>query len=205
MNINTQAKMLRALESKTFQRIGSSRTLEMDVRLITSSNKDLETEIKAGKFREDLFYRINVVPIQVPPLRDRKPDIPPLVELFLSNLSKQSSAPPKTMSEEAVALLQQYHWQGNVRELKNLVERLFIMAKGETIQVSDLPHPYNPDNEDTPDPERRWLFTLDSLEDARTAFEREYLRRKMGQAKGNAKAVAKACGTTVKYIQKRLS
>ncbi|HCY85460.1 MAG TPA: Fis family transcriptional regulator, partial [Desulfobacteraceae bacterium] len=205
MNINTQAKMLRALESKTFQRIGSSRTLEMDVRLITSSNKNLETEIKNGNFREDLFYRINVVPIQVPPLRERKADIPMLVDVFLEALSKQSSEPRKTMSGDALELLQQYPWNGNVRELKNLVERLSIMVKGQTIETSDIPQPYNPDHAGVSKRERRWLFTMDSLEDARTVFEEEFLRRKVDEAGGDIKSVAKTCGTTVKYIKKRIS
>ncbi|MCG8615640.1 MAG: sigma-54 dependent transcriptional regulator [Desulfobacterales bacterium] len=205
MNINTQAKILRALESKTFQRIGSSRTLEMDVRLITSSNKNLETEIKNGNFREDLFYRINVVPIQVPPLRERQDDIPMLVDVFLEALSKQSSDPRKTMSGDALELLKQYPWKGNVRELKNLVERLSIMVKGESIETSDIPQPYNPDHTDESGQERRWLFTLDNLEEARTSFEQEFLRRKVDQAGGDIKAVAKDCGTTVNYIKKRIS
>lgn len=205
MNINTQAKILRALESKTFQRIGSSRTLEMDVRLVTSSNKDLEAEIKAGTFREDLFYRINVVPVTVPPLRDRKSDIPMLVDTFLDALSKQSPDPRKTMSGDAVALLQQYDWKGNVRELKNLLERLSIMVKAETIDVPDIPHPYNPDYAGAPQPERRRLFSMESLEEARVAFEQEFFRRKADQAGGDLKTVAKACGTSVAYVKKRIS
>ncbi len=205
MNIKTQAKMLRALESKTFQRIGSSRTLEMDVRLITSSNKELEEEIQKGTFREDLFFRINVIPIHVPPLRERKADIPMLVDTFLDKLSKQSSDPKKALSKDALELLGQYHWQGNVRELKNLVERLSIMVKGETIEKEDIPQPYNPDFTKAPQSEKRWLFTLDNLDEARSAFEQEFLRRRVEQADGDLKAVAKKIGTTVKYIKKRIS
>ncbi|MCG8638000.1 MAG: sigma-54 dependent transcriptional regulator [Desulfobacterales bacterium] len=205
MNIKTQAKMLRALESKTFQRIGSSRTLEMDVRLITSSNKDLEEEIQEGNFREDLFFRLNVIPIHVPPLRERKADIPMLVDTFMDKLSKQSSDPKKSLSKEALDLLGHYHWQGNVRELKNLVERLCIMVKGEIIEKEDIPQPYNPDFSKETRSERRWLFSLDNLEEARIAFEQEFLRLRVEQAGGDLKAVAKKIGTTVNYIKKRIS
>ncbi len=144
MNIKTQAKILRALESKTFQRIGGGRTLHMDVRLIASSNKDLEKEIKAGNFRQDLYFRLNVIPIHVPPLRDRKEDIPQLVDTFLDKLSKQSSQKKKTISDDALQLIADYDWPGNVRELKNLMERLTIMVEQDIIDVEDLPQPYNP-------------------------------------------------------------
>jgi len=205
MNINTQAKILRALESKTFTRIGSTRTLEMDVRLITSTNKNLEEEIAAERFREDLFYRLNVIPIHVPPLRDRTADIPVLVDTFLEKSAEQSSTRAKTLSQEAMDLLIQYHWQGNVRELKNLVERLSIMVEGGTVTKEDIPHPYNPNFENRDKPERRWLFTIDNLDQARTAFEQEFLRKKAEQMDGDLKTLAKKIGTTVKYIQKRIS
>ena len=205
MNINTQAKILRALESKTFQRIGSTRTLEMDVRLITSTNKNLKEEIAAGSFREDLFYRLNVIPIQVPPLRDRKADIPMLVETFLKKAADQSSTPVKALTPEAMDLLIQTHWQGNVRELKNLVERLSIMVKGDVVTKDDIPHPYNPDCENSGKTERRWLFSIDNLDQARTAFEQEFLRIKAEQMDGDLKTLAKQIGTTVKYIKKRIS
>jgi len=147
MNISTQAKILRALESKTFQRIGGGRTLHMDVRIIASSNKDLKKEIKAGNFREDLYFRLNVIPIQVPSLRDRKEDIPILVDTFLEKLSKQSSGKKKTLSEKGLKILASYDWQGNVRELRNLMERLSIMVESDNIAVADIPQPYNPECE----------------------------------------------------------
>ena len=145
MNIKTQAKILRALESKTFQRIGGGRILQMDVRLIASSNKDLENEIKTGNFRQDLYFRLNVIPIHVPPLRERKEDIPQLVNTFLDKFSRQSSENKKTISENALKLLAAYEWPGNVRELKNLVERLSIMVKQDLIDIADMPQPYNPE------------------------------------------------------------
>ncbi|WDP92139.1 MAG: sigma-54-dependent Fis family transcriptional regulator [Desulfobacter sp.] len=204
MNINTQAKMLRALESKTFQRIGSSRTIKMDVRLITSSNKDLEEEIKRGSFREDLFYRLNVVPIQVPALRDRKEDIPMLVDVFLKKLADKSSSKPKKISQGALELLDQYHWQGNVRELKNLMERLHIMVQTDTIKKEDIPQPYNPEATGGGQAERRWMYTMDSLDEARTAFEHDYIRHKVKEEKGDVAAAAKRMGTSVAFINKRL-
>ncbi len=204
MNINTQAKMLRALESKTFQRIGSSRTIKMDIRLVTSSNKNLEEEIKKGNFREDLFFRINVIPIHVPPLRDRKQDIPMLVDVFLTKLADKTSASPKTMSKSALALLDQYPWQGNVRELKNLMERLHVMVQGSTIEEADIPQPYNPQSPGSDRPDGRWVYTMDNLEDARRAFEQEYIRKKVADEKGDVAAAAKRMGTSVAFINKRL-
>lgn len=143
MNIKTQAKILRALESKTFQRIGGGRTLHMDVRLIFSTNKNLEKSIEAGTFRKDLYFRLNVIPIQVPPLRERKKDIPMLVDTFLEKLSEKSSRIKKTLSQKALDLLVSYNWPGNVRELKNLLERLSIMIESKNIDVDDIPEPYN--------------------------------------------------------------
>jgi two-component system nitrogen regulation response regulator NtrX len=208
MNINTQAKILRALESKTFQRIGGGRTLHMDVRLIASTNKDLEKEIEKGNFRQDLFFRLNVIPIHVPPLRERKGDIPLLVDTFFDKMAMQSSDPKKTIDPEALALLDQYPWQGNVRELKNLVERLSIMVEGDMIGVKELPPPYNPecaiDNAPKESIERRQLFNMDNLDMARKTFEQEYIERKVDQAKGDLKAAAKMIGTSVHYIKKRM-
>jgi len=205
MNINTQAKILRALESKTFQRIGGGRTLHMDVRLIASTNKNLEQEIEKGRFRQDLFFRLNVIPIHVPPLRERTGDIPLLADTFFDKLAKQSSGKKKSLSPEALALLNHYPWQGNVRELKNLVERLSIMVENQLIDVDDIPQPYNPDFTSGKSPERRRLFSMDDLDLARKTFEQEYLRKKVAQAKGDLTETAKRIGTSVHYIKKRIS
>ncbi len=205
MNINTQAKILRALESKTFQRIGGGRTLHMDVRLITSTNKDLKQQIDKGHFRQDLFFRLNVIPIHVPPLRARKEDIPLLVNTFFNKLARHSSEPKKTLSPKALDLLIQYPWQGNVRELKNLIERFSIMVKGKTIEVSDIPRPYNPEFLSEKSIERRQLFFIDNLDLAKKAFEQEYIRRKVVQGNGDLKAVAKQIGTSLPYLKKWMS
>ncbi len=204
MNINTQAKILRALESKTFQRIGGGRTLHMDVRLIASTNKNLEQEIEKGNFRQDLFFRLNVIPIHVPPLRERKGDVPLLVDTFFDKMALQTSDPKKTLSQEALKLLDQYHWQGNVRELKNLVERLYIMVKGDIIGVEDIPHPYNPEFTSEKSIESIPLFNMDNLELARKTFELEFIRKKVDQDKGDLKATAKRIGSSVHYIKKRM-
>jgi two-component system nitrogen regulation response regulator NtrX len=205
MNISTQAKILRALESKTFQRIGGGRTLHLDVRLMASTNKDLEKEIKNGNFREDLFFRLNVIPIHVPPLRKRIEDLPLLADTFLGKLSEQSSAPKKTLSKQALSMLMKYDWPGNVRELKNLVERLVIMVESETIDVIDIPSPYNPafmnmDALDTGnDP-----FGND-LAKARMTFERQFISDRLARENGDMDAAARKLGVTVSYIRKILS
>jgi two-component system, NtrC family, nitrogen regulation response regulator NtrX len=204
MNINTQAKILRALESKTFQRIGGGRTLHMDVRLIASTNKNLEQEIEKGNFRQDLFFRLNVIPIHVPPLRERKGDIPLLVDTFFNKMALQSSDPKKTLSPKALELLEQYCWQGNVRELKNLVERLYIMVKGDIIGRQDIPQPYNPDVTLEKPVEPIPLFTMDNLELAKKKFELEFIRQKVDQNKGDLKATAKKIGSSVHFIKKRM-
>ena len=204
MNINTQAKILRALESKTFQRIGGGRLLHMDVRLIASSNKDLEKEIKAGNFRKDLFYRLNVIPIHVPALRDRKEDIPMLVDTFFEKLSEQSSGTKKTISEEAMDLLITYNWQGNVRELKNLLERLSIMVASSHIDVADIPQPYNIEYKPDELIEKNLLVYNDDLAQAKKQFEKEFIKQKLSQEGGDLKSAAKKLGTSVRYIKKNI-
>lgn len=205
MNIHTQAKILRALESKTFQRIGGGRTLHMDVRLIASSNKDLEKEIEAGTFRKDLFFRLNVIPIHVPQLRDRKQDIPLLVDTFLEKLSKHSSGKTKTISENALTLLVDYEWPGNVRELKNLMERLSIMLEKDHIDVADIPEPYNPKCRPTELNEKTFFRYEDDLTLAKKQFEKEFIRQKLSQEGGDLTSVAKKLGTSIKYIKKSIS
>ncbi|MBF0259769.1 MAG: sigma-54-dependent Fis family transcriptional regulator, partial [Desulfamplus sp.] len=145
MNLKTQAKILRAIESKTFQRVGGGRTLHVDVRVLAATNKDLAQEIVRGNFREDLFYRLNVIPVHVPPLRERKEDIPKLVKIFLASSASSGRRNPKQIEPQALEFMIDHDWPGNVRELKNLVERLSIMVKGDTITAWDIPAPYNKD------------------------------------------------------------
>ena len=205
MNIETQAKILRALESKTFQRVGGGRTLHMDVRLIVSSNKDLEKEIQAGNFRQDLYFRINVVPIHVPPLRERIEDIPALADIFLSKSAALSSGKKKTLSEDTLKLLMGYDWPGNVRELKNLMERVSIMVKNEKIETSDLPLSYNPDLKSKELAFADFHKYEDKLKLARKRFEKEYILYKLSKEGDDLAATAKKLGTSVKYIKKLIA
>lgn len=135
MPVNLQAKLLRVLENGTFRRVGGTGDLKVDVRIVSATNKDLAEEIASGRFREDLFYRLNVIPLHIPPLRERREDIPLLVEHFMSKYSKAS----RHMSKEALALLVSYQWKGNIRELENVIERVLLMTDKEEITPSDIP------------------------------------------------------------------
>ena len=194
MNLETQAKILRTLESKTFQRVGGGRTLQVDVRIIAATNKDLEREIRNKRFRQDLFYRLNGIPVHVPPLRERKEDIPVLVDIFLAAFAKQAKGPQKKITGEAVALLMAYNWPGNVRELKNLVERLSIMVTADTIESMDIPAPYNGSARDSDITGMDHLLHLDTLEQAKKMFEQAFLKRKLAEENGNLASAAKKTG-----------
>lgn len=139
LSLPTQAKILRFLEEKEFTRIGGTKNIKVDVRLIAATNKNLEESIKSGTFREDLYYRINVVPIHVPPLRNRKEDIPPLANNFVKRFDEENRRRPHKISKEAMDMLLNYDWPGNVRELENLVERVMALSTAETITPEDLP------------------------------------------------------------------
>jgi len=138
MSLNTQAKVLRVLQEQEFQRVGGTRNIKVDVRVISATNKDLTKEIEAGRFREDLYFRINVITIHIPPLRERKEDIPLLARHFLREISKEHGIPEKELTDEAIELMQEYDWPGNVRELRNLMERVSIMIPGDKIVADDL-------------------------------------------------------------------
>ena len=139
MSQKLQVKLLRFLQERKFERVGSSRTIEVDVRVIAATNKDLELEIASSKFREDLFYRLNVIPIYVPPLRERSSDIPLLVHHFLQEHCQKKELPQKTIASATLDVLMHYDWPGNVRELENMIERLVILVENDEIQVDDLP------------------------------------------------------------------
>ena len=138
MSLKTQAKVLRALQEQVVQPVGGTATVKVDVRVVAATNKDLQDEIRAGRFREDLFFRLNVVPIFVPPLRDRADDVPRLAEHFMATLAGEYGRRIKRFAPEAMARLQQHSWPGNVRELHNVVERLLIMVAGDVITLNDV-------------------------------------------------------------------
>jgi two-component system nitrogen regulation response regulator NtrX len=139
MSAKTQAKVLRVLQEGEVERLGSARTIKVDVRVIAATNKNLEEEIEKGTFREDLYFRLAVIPIHVPPLRERPEDIPLLVRHYMDLFSRESNARPKRITQAAMDALARYRWKGNIRELRNTVERLNIMTSGDTIDIADLP------------------------------------------------------------------
>ena len=199
MNLSTQAKILRILDEKKYKRVGGGRELTSDVRVIAATNKDLESEIENGQFREDLYYRLNVVPIEVPPLRDRSDDIPILVDTFLAEAATSNREKQKTIADDAMDILKKHTWPGNVRELKNLIERLAIMVQHDTIKRKDLPanllDARNTGGE---------LFSIETFEKARNAFESEYVRKKLAVHDNDINKTAKAIGVKPAYIRSLL-
>jgi two-component system nitrogen regulation response regulator NtrX len=199
MKLSTQAKILRVLDEKQFQRVGGGRVLTSDVRVIAATNKDLEVEIEGDRFREDLFYRLNVVPIEVPPLRDRADDISTLVEIFLGEAATSNREKRKTIAPDAMDALINYTWPGNVRELKNLIERLAIMVHSETITIKDLPA--NLLDSKSAGGE---LFSIDKLDQARVAFESEYILKKLAAHGNDVQKTAQAIGVDPAHIHSLL-
>jgi two-component system nitrogen regulation response regulator NtrX len=201
MSLKTQAKILRILQEQKFERVGGTRTLTVDVRVIAASNKDLEKEIEKGTFRDDLYYRLNVIPIEVPPLRNRTDDIPLLVQTFLKGFHKEGCGNLKTMKPEAFEHLSAYRWPGNVRELKNLVERLAIMTESEVIGEQDIPLSYKRKGPVIPD---EGILEVDSLKEAKKDFERAYILRKLSENDNNISQTADSIGIERSHLHKKI-
>jgi two-component system nitrogen regulation response regulator NtrX len=201
MSLKTQAKILRILQEKKFERVGGTRTLSVDVRVLAASNKDLEKEIEKGTFREDLYFRLNVIPIEVPPLRNRTEDIPLLIETFLSGFAQDGNFGQKTMTPEAIAHLKAYPWPGNVRELKNLVERLAIMIQSDVIGEDDIPLSYRRQKATTSD---MGFFHEDSLKEAKKEFEKAYIQQKLNENNNNISQTADAIGIERSHLYKKI-
>ncbi len=192
MSLKTQAKVLRILQERKFERVGGTKTVEVDVRVIAATNKILEGEIRTGNFREDLYYRLNVVPFTVPPLRERKEDIPLLIEHFLRMFRKREGRDEKHFSNDAVELMTNYDWPGNVRELKNIIERLVIMTPGAHIDVADLP-PYMASVEagrGAAPPRLGNSLECSTLREAREEFEKEFILLKLEENSWNVSKTA---------------
>ncbi|REJ82606.1 MAG: sigma-54-dependent Fis family transcriptional regulator [Acidobacteria bacterium] len=202
MSLKTQAKVLRVLEEQRFERVGDTRSIEVDVRVLAATNKDLEDEIAEGRFRQDLYFRLAVIPLRVPPLRERREDIPQLVEHFLATLARQDGRGTKRADPEVMRCLQGYSWPGNVRELRNLAERLLIMAPGPTITVDDLPANLRRDQATPFGPLLEQEFG--SLKDAREAFERAFIERQLERAEGNVTQTARALGLERSSLHRKL-
>jgi len=201
MSLNTQAKVLRALQERQFTRVGGTKLMKVDVRVLAASNKDLMKEIEKGVFREDLYYRLNVVPIVVPPLRERREDIPLLIRHFMKLHAEEQGLRVKEVTPEAMNVFQQYEWPGNIRELRNLIERLMIMVPGGVIDTAqaNLALQVKPVGSAAPAgsgtaiaPAVSPIFTqpYDSLRDARNAFEKEYIARKLREHHWNISRTA---------------
>jgi two-component system, NtrC family, nitrogen regulation response regulator NtrX len=203
MPFKTQGKILRVLEKLEFQRVGGSRVLSVDLRVIAASNKDLAKEIAAGNFREDLYYRLNVIPISIAPLRQRPEDIPALVKTFFQEIATANRSRVKAASPEALVALQRHPWPGNVRELRNLVERLDILVEGDTIQLEDIPATYRGEAVATGAPVVD-LFESESLKEANRRFEEAFIQHKVEMERGDVVRAAKAIGVSTSYVQKRL-
>jgi two-component system nitrogen regulation response regulator NtrX len=202
MSLRTQAKILRIIQEQKFERVGGSRPIQVDVRIVVATNKDLQKEIDAGRFRQDLYYRLNVIPIHVPPLRERLQDIPLLVEDFLSQVANESTMGRKEIDPKVHDLLQSYHWPGNVRELRNFVERLVIMTPGQLIRPQDLPRDFQQHLQHLPissDP-----YRLSSLKEARSSFEREYLVRKLDECSWNISLTAQQIGVERSHLHRKM-
>ncbi|HXL21374.1 MAG TPA: sigma-54 dependent transcriptional regulator [Candidatus Dormibacteraeota bacterium] len=198
MSLRTQSKVLRALEEQRIEPVGSNQTINVDVRVIAATNKNLEQEIARGAFRQDLFYRLNVIPFLVPPLRERLQDIPILARHFLSEYSAAYGKKPRELSETATDVLLRYPWPGNVRELRNLVERLVIICPQARIEPHHLPpelfrgvaeapqHPYS------------------TLHEARSAYEREFILRKLQEHRWNMTQTASALGLERSHLYRKM-
>ncbi len=193
MSLSTQAKVLRALEEQQFTRVGGTKLIKVDVRVIAASNKDLAKEIEKGSFREDLFYRLNVLPIDVPPLRERTEDVPLLVRHFLHTHAEDQGLKVKEVAPDALEALQLYDWPGNIRELRNLIERLMIMVPGRVIEAAHVALSLQSRPATQPAPQSGSGLvakSYDSLRDARNAFEREYISRKLRENAWNISRTA---------------
>jgi two-component system nitrogen regulation response regulator NtrX len=200
MSVKTQAKVLRALQEQVVEPVGGTSSVKVDVRVIAATNKDLPSEIRAGHFREDLYFRLNVIPIFVPPLRDRDSDIPLLAEHFMAEFAREYGRRPKKLDAGAATGLRSYRWPGNVRELRNVIERLMIMVPGDTITVADLGFldlsiaaaPETPGAPPVP------------LHEARDRFEREYILRALAAQNGNISRTADALGVERSNLYRKM-
>lgn len=191
MSLKTQAKILRIIQERSFERVGGIRPVSVDVRIVAATNKMLDQEILQGRFREDLYYRLNVVPFRVPALRERREDIPLLVRYFVALFYRKEGRESKMFQPEALDMLTGYDWPGNVRELKNIIERILIMTPGGLITPADIPDLMGgPFSAPPPCPKLEDAFRLSSLRDAREEFEREFIIHKLEENDWNISRTA---------------
>ncbi len=205
MSLKTQAKVLRILQEHKFERVGGNRTIEVDVRVIAATNKDLDAEISRGAFREDLYYRLNVLPFHVPLLRERVEDIPLLASHFLDYFCSKESRAPKRLTDKAMEMLQNYPWPGNVRELKNIIERLVIMTPQQEITELQLPAVIR--NRQEPTARSPFVSTAgesESFREAREEFERDYILQKLEENDWNVSRTAEMIGIERSNLHRKI-
>ena len=198
MSPRVQAKMLRVLEEQRFERVGSNTAIKVDVRVISATNKPLDDLIENGHFRHDLFYRLNVIPFQVPPLRERSEDIPELVDHFNRRFSAEYGKKPKTFAKDAMEVLQNHIWLGNVRELKNIIERIVIMESGQKVTAADLP------KLDSSGERPSSTFRFPSFREATDAYQREFIQHKLSEFDGNVTKAAEDMGVDRSHLYRRM-
>ena len=208
MSLRTQSKVLRVIEEQRFTPVGSGNNLTVDVRVIAATNKHLDEEIQKGNFREDLFYRLNVIPFYAPALREHSEDIPALATYFLEEFARAYGRRPKRFSESAMEVLLQYRWPGNVRELKNLVERMVIMVSGDRIERRHLPPTFHHDHARSHPPRPAGKGSAAggyaSLQEARAAYERDYILRKLEENQGNVTRTAEVLGLERSHLYRKM-
>jgi two-component system nitrogen regulation response regulator NtrX len=210
MSLKTQAKVLRALDEQRFYPVGASTPVHVDTRVIAATNKDLEEEIARGNFREDLFYRLNVIPFYVPPLRDRKEDIPLLAREFLSEFGQQYGRPHVEITEAALSALKQYHWPGNVRELRNIIERVLILnPKTQRIDAKHLPMLVQRTegtqrSESSTTSRTNGSPEFSTLLQAREAYERDYILKELDRCHGNVSRAAESLGLERSHLYRKM-
>ncbi|HNY49677.1 MAG TPA: sigma-54 dependent transcriptional regulator [Smithella sp.] len=202
MSLKAQAKILRILQEKKFERVGGNKLIDMDVRVLAATNKNLEEEMQAGRFRQDLYYRLHVIPLVVPPLRERKEDMRPLVERFILDFTTKEGIEPKTLTDDALDVLMKHDWPGNVRELKNIIERLIILTPSREITAKDIP-PLNIRESRLVATEIQ-SATADSLKDAKMDFERQFILKKLEENEGNITKTAEVLGLERSNLHKKL-
>lgn len=202
MTLQTQAKVLRAIETQSFQRVGGSKNIKVDVRIIAATNKDLLEEIKKGSFREDLYFRLNVIPISIPPLKERRSDIPQLIRHFIELFSLENGVKQKDVDAKVVEMFQDYNWPGNIRELKNAVERMMIMTQSHKITEADV---YEMNIFRLPMINKEYdYFSFKTLKDARDAFERDFIIEKLKENNWNISKTSDAIAVERSNLHKKI-
>jgi two-component system, NtrC family, nitrogen regulation response regulator NtrX len=200
MSLKTQAKVLRVLQEQVMERVGGTQRIKVDVRVLAATNKDLPSEIRENRFREDLYFRLNVIPIHVPPLRERPVDIAVLADHFMALMAVEYGRRPKRLAPEAISRLQQYQWPGNVRELRNTIERVIIMVADDTITAHDLAFL----GRDGDAPLEPAPAVTGRLAEARDEFEKEYILRALAASQGNMSKTAELLGVERSNLYKKM-